>query len=607
MNSKRVRVVRAAPGSGKTWLVAEIIRTELSSWSSRTTGLAALSFTRVGGDEIRRAVGYDLLWPHFVGTIDAFLFRYLVRPFLGQCFHYPSPRLLPASWGAENWSSFGTAGGSVIAGKGINLCGCVFIGETEYGPTIASKRHHAGQLQRLDEPAARVVRDAKKELWRKSGRITHSDGALLASKILCHAKYGSAIREELVRRFPLIIVDELQDTGYFLGRSILSLVDAPPVRAVLVGDPDQAIYEFNGARPDLFRRFESISGALTLSLRSTQRCPARVASAATHLRESGGSLEPAPDRSGVALLLRYADMASDVNRLIDVLARSRGAESIKVVARHTSTVLELTGRTSRPAPKLGSPALNHLHRAVVAFRNGHSVAALAASRATIEQALFGHEGVEDSELLTHGVEADALKRLAVETLLRANAEPIEGSLYDWQERLGTIVDALISASGMSPSMSRVHTRTRPRRMTKKAGRVAARSCTDFVPVANSPLRTWRIPVETVHAVKGETHDLTILVCPDARGDRCPSVVWWSTDDTALEEKRIAYVAMTRTRGDLIVAVSNSCYERLEAARKAFVSNFECMTVDAYIDACSGTNSPLQQSGSHGLEPQRPLA
>lgn len=60
-SAARVRVVRAAPGSGKTWLVAELIRRELERWVPTTSGIAALSFTRVGGDEIRTAVGLSLI------------------------------------------------------------------------------------------------------------------------------------------------------------------------------------------------------------------------------------------------------------------------------------------------------------------------------------------------------------------------------------------------------------------------------------------------------------------------------------------------------------------------------------------------------------------
>lgn len=59
-NTARVRIVRAVPGSGKTWLVAELIRQKLRTRTMRGSGIAALSFTRVGGDEIRKAVGHEL-------------------------------------------------------------------------------------------------------------------------------------------------------------------------------------------------------------------------------------------------------------------------------------------------------------------------------------------------------------------------------------------------------------------------------------------------------------------------------------------------------------------------------------------------------------------
>ena len=77
----RVRVVRAVPGSGKTWLVADLIKKELAHWQPNHGGIAALSFTRVGGEEIRRAVGYELHHPHFVAQ--------LTHSFLGLlCVHF---------------------------------------------------------------------------------------------------------------------------------------------------------------------------------------------------------------------------------------------------------------------------------------------------------------------------------------------------------------------------------------------------------------------------------------------------------------------------------------------------------------------------------------
>ena len=112
-----------------------------------------------------------------------------------------------------------------------------------------------------------------------------------------------------------------------------------------------------------------------------------------------------------------------------------------------------------------------------------------------------------------------------------------------------------------------------------------KSCAEYLPpVGTSKPINADVPVTTVHGVKGETHDITIFVCPETNEADCPSTVWWSADEKDCEEKRIAYVAMTRSQGDLIVCVSNDCYSRLLATRRQFVASFECMTINECIDA-----------------------
>ena len=138
----RIRVIRAVPGSGKTWLVAEYIRREIGSWSSATCGIAAMSFTRVGGDEIRRAVGRELGHPHYVGTIDAFLYRYVIRPFLAKVRpDIRSPHLIPADWSPSSWGKFG----SHAIGAGRRR-------DTFRIPHTRGRRHHRGCRVRPSVP-----------------------------------------------------------------------------------------------------------------------------------------------------------------------------------------------------------------------------------------------------------------------------------------------------------------------------------------------------------------------------------------------------------------------------------------------------------------------
>ena len=89
--------------------------------------------------------------------------------------------------------------------------------------------------------------------------------------------------------------------------------------------------------------------------------------------------------------------------------------------------------------------------------------------------------------------------------------------------------------------------------------------------------------QTVHAVKGETHDLTVFVCPAPRQEnRCPSVVWWSDAPADQEERRIAFVAVTRSRGDLIVCASENVFARLQKYRTGFYQLFEQMSISDFI-------------------------
>lgn len=251
----RVRIVRSSPGSGKTWLVAELIRRESEAWSERARGIAALSFTRVGGEEIRSAVGHDLSHPHFVGTLDSFVFRYIVRPFLRSCFpHLASPRLVPDEWGTRLWEKCGPNLATIV-GQGINLFSCSFIGEDAGQPRVLYSPPTARPSKILNPAQRSQVMQGKDRLWTRSGIHSHSDVAYWASKILEHPDLGQAARAEIVGRFPLLIVDELQDTGHFLGKTIRLLLADPHCRGVLVGDPDQSIYEFTGASPELFDSF----------------------------------------------------------------------------------------------------------------------------------------------------------------------------------------------------------------------------------------------------------------------------------------------------------------------------------------------------------------
>lgn len=594
-SNARLRVVRAAPGSGKTWLVAECVRRELEQWRGNGKGIAALSFTRVGGSEIRNALGYDPSHPHFVGTIDAFLFRYVVRPFLQRAFpEYRSPRLIPAEWSPKQWTkkpdgtdwTFQDQGGQNA--KRYNPFEVCFTGEDPNGAVLVHPRPFKGGFDVVPICDRANLLAEKRKCWKKWGWVTHADAALLASEVLAHPQHGATIRSTVLRRFPLVIVDEVQDTGFFLCKCMRLLLSEPTSRGLVVGDPDQAIYEFNGARPDLFGGFEQLAGSSILPLAKSLRCPSTVSLCANELKDTAGKFESATGRLGRTFLVRYLQMVEDVSRIVKTISTKYPTGIMKVVSRWKDTGREFNAGDGNRICSLRCPPLTHIARAVQAFRCGQNLRALTSARATLELVLFGKEGITEEQLAENKVGLREWKSLAVKCLLDANALDSTLSMHNWQMSAGQVLDEAIDTFDSALTASFKKGKLKPHNLTgknrKKAG--ADQQFAGFAPLPAATTESHSgLNVETVHAVKGETHDTTVVVWPVSKyiAD-CPSVSWWPTSGQEREERRIAYVAVTRTRGDLILCVAEACYLRLLADRPEFAKLFQCLTVDECIAA-----------------------
>lgn len=81
-------VVRACPGSGKTYTVAARMAKLMTNWKyTNYQGIAAISFTNVAWKEIEQKLSKNfkkeipIRHPHFLGTIDSFVNKYIFLPF----------------------------------------------------------------------------------------------------------------------------------------------------------------------------------------------------------------------------------------------------------------------------------------------------------------------------------------------------------------------------------------------------------------------------------------------------------------------------------------------------------------------------------------------
>ena len=134
------------------------------------------------------------------------------------------------------------------------------------------------------------------ELMAAAGFIDHSDQVALALRLLTTRPL---VRADVARRFRYVVVDELQDTNNAQLALVVALCGAHG-NVMAVGDPDQGIYGFRGARSGNVEQFQAaFGGARTIVLRRNYRSLAPVVAAARRVLDGA-------DRVAVPATLQVA-------------------------------------------------------------------------------------------------------------------------------------------------------------------------------------------------------------------------------------------------------------------------------------------------------------
>ena len=112
-----------------------------------------------------------------------------------------------------------------------------------------------------------------KEYKERNGLIDFDDMVTECYKLL---KDRPDILEKIRELYPFIMVDEYQDTN-MIQYEILKMLAHPRDNIYVVGDDDQSIYGFRGARPDIMHKFtKEFRNASTLQLSNNFRCPKEI-------------------------------------------------------------------------------------------------------------------------------------------------------------------------------------------------------------------------------------------------------------------------------------------------------------------------------------------
>ncbi len=157
--------------------------------------------------------------------------------------------------------------------------------------------------------------DEKKKLR----RLDFNDMSSMCYTLL---KERKDILKQIQRLYPYIMVDEFQDTN-LIQYEILKLLVHPGDNIFAVGDDDQSIYGFRGARPDIMLSFgQEFNKARILTLSLNYRCPKVICDKSRNLITNNKKRYKKRLRSGAGdkgrvTLIRPKDNGTQCEMIVD--------------------------------------------------------------------------------------------------------------------------------------------------------------------------------------------------------------------------------------------------------------------------------------------------
>lgn len=276
-------VVLAGPGSGKTKTLTIKLARMLAEDVRDPRGIACITYSNECARELKRrlqVLGVEERERRvFIGTIHSFSLRHIVAPF-AQAAGLNIARSIKVATVEEQRKLFDAALTKVM---GESARASQFKVAIDAYRKTHLDRNSASWNE--DPNFAGVIAEYEGRL-RSAGLIDFDDMMLLGLNLVEAHEW---VRRSIVAKFPILAVDEYQDLGIPLHRIVMNLCFGAGTRLFAVGDADQSIYSFTGARPELLKRLSERKDVTSVTLPFNYRsAPEIVAAGEVTLGEPRG-------------------------------------------------------------------------------------------------------------------------------------------------------------------------------------------------------------------------------------------------------------------------------------------------------------------------------
>lgn len=565
LSKNRITIVKAVPGSGKTRVFTNCIEAKLNELKQKKGGVAALSYTNSASQEISKRLNVQISSPHFVGTLDSFFFNFVIKPF-GHFFEFPmsGASIIPAPIDEEMKAVLVQVGPSVS--DKVSIHKVKFIGGNLEKP-IFSYRNLYGVIIQISSDYSSAILRQKWISWRAKGKLTHSDCQYVSAFFLSDKVKGPQILRLLSLKFPWILIDEFQDTGYFLSLSVFRIFSCLQIRGLVVGDPDQAIFEFSGSNPENFSLLENIEGSLTMPISRTQRCAKKISKVAESFTSNKIKIDTREDAYDGKLVIcsHKSNNPEFDNKLIKYVEALNDVGSILIIARKNKELSSLKGDLYDQSFMGSSNAGKIISKAVEKFKNGKGMEAFKSMSTLLGELMFEKEITREIDLEDLGIEWIAWKKEIMTILVQLDQEIAGESWNSWLMRAKILIETV------SKKILGKEKKLGQRFKIDKKNGSKIRSITRLQ--SKIPSVFTSAEFKNTHEAKGGEADTVIWYIPKQAAKKC-SVNSWFGSVVNLEELRVAFVTITRAKKNLIICMHSETLERFKTLKPELAKMFE---------------------------------
>ena len=537
--------------------------------------IACITYTNAAAEEIavRLPTGAR---PEFLGTIHAFLLRYLLHPY-GHALSQ-----LPEDWhlvveGYAQKHMYSLARDCVISQAKSRVPDVVAAFE-RIGYSLNGELTAFGDRS-LKLPEMRAFVRQRLE----QGEVSEQD-ILWFSLCILRDPELRYIGEALSCRFASILVDEFQDTTEVQYAVLEELHRFGRTSLFLVGDPNQSIFSFAGANPATFRH--CLGCFPCYEVIGNRRCTSRITTflnlfvAPDQAQEStaewrgsdipvyvlvGGRADALCFFRG--LVQRYG--LSGESRRGPYLVLARGNELRDEMERLerggavSSDALEIVRRKNS---RLGA-VLKGLFQACRLREIGEYSQAFRCADRAVSRLVFDRvEGFGDPAAL--GLDRDGWRLVLVQLLDQLH--PTTEDIRQWAGLLKRAINECVVAAGGKKCGPKLSLLGSVANVLPKRGSYPVEAAIQHVELPDEVVEG----VSTVHKAKGQEREAVLVVAANAA-----QLVGWVKLANRDEESRIGFVAFSRARKLLCITV-----ESLSQPQRSKLERLGCLVVTNLQDA-----------------------